>query len=101
MDKPYCVPLSEIRRENVVMNSRFIATLAPAISIEEAQTFIARVKKEFADASHNVPAYIIGGGNTVSEASPRWPSCEAVDLAMRRLSSHVISAGPCSARADW
>ena len=29
--------------------------------------FIARIKKEFADASHNVPAYIIGGGNTVTE----------------------------------
>jgi uncharacterized YigZ family protein len=26
-----------------------------------------RIKKEFADASHNVPAYIIGGGNTVTE----------------------------------
>jgi len=50
-----------------VVNSRFIATLAPVLSIEDAKGFIARVKKEFADASHNVPAYIIGGGNTVSE----------------------------------
>lgn len=31
--------------------------------------FIARIKKEFADASHHVPAYIIGGGNTVTEYS--------------------------------
>ena len=51
----------------MVVNSRFIATLAPVFSIEEAKEFIARIKKEFADASHNVPAYIIGGGNTVSE----------------------------------
>jgi uncharacterized YigZ family protein len=35
--------------------------------VEEARAFIARIKKEFADASHNVPAYIIGGGNTVTE----------------------------------
>jgi uncharacterized YigZ family protein len=63
----YSVPLHEIRREQVVVNSRFIATLAPVIGIEEARTFIARIKKEFADASHNVPAYIIGGGNTVTE----------------------------------
>ena len=35
--------------------------------LEEARAFIARIKKEFADASHNVPAYVIGGGNTVSE----------------------------------
>jgi uncharacterized YigZ family protein len=67
MSRPYAIPLTEIRREHVVVNSRFIATLAPAFSIEEARTFIARIKKEFADATHNVPAYIIGGGNTVTE----------------------------------
>ncbi len=65
--KPYSIPLTEIRREHVVVNSRFIATLAPVFSTEEARTFIARIKKEFADASHNVPAYILGGGNTVTE----------------------------------
>jgi uncharacterized YigZ family protein len=67
MAKPYTVPLTEIRREHVVVNSRFIATLAPVFSIDEARAFIARVKKEFADATHNVPVYIIGGGNTVTE----------------------------------
>ncbi len=65
----YPIPLYEIRRELVAVNSRFIATLAPVFSIEEARAFIARIKKEFADASHNVPAYIIGGGNTVTEYS--------------------------------
>jgi len=65
--KLYAVPLTEIRRELIVVNSRFIATLAPVFSPEEARTFIAHIKKEFADASHNVPAYIIGGGNTVTE----------------------------------
>jgi uncharacterized YigZ family protein len=63
----YYIPLYEVRREQVVVNSRFIATLAPVVSTEEARAFIARMKKEFADASHNVPAYIIGGGNTVTE----------------------------------
>ena len=67
MTKPYLIPIHEIRREQVVVNSRFIATLAPVFSIDEARRFIARIKKEFADASHNVPAYIIGGGNTVTE----------------------------------
>lgn len=65
--KSYAIPLHEIRREHVVVNSRFIATLAPVFSIDEARAFLARIKKEFADASHNVPAYIIGGGNTVTE----------------------------------
>jgi uncharacterized YigZ family protein len=67
MTRPYSVPLTEIRREHVVVNSKFIATLAPAFSIDEARAFMARIKKEFADATHNVPVYIIGGGNTVTE----------------------------------
>jgi len=67
MGRHYLVPLTDIRREHVVVNSRFIATLAPVFSAEEARAFIARIKKEFADATHNVPAYIIGGGNTVME----------------------------------
>ena len=67
MTKPYSIPLTEIRREHVVVNSRFIALLAPVFTVDEARAFLARIKKEFADASHNVPVYIIGGGNTVTE----------------------------------
>lgn len=67
MQKSYDVPLTEIRREQTVVNSRFIATLAPAFSIDEARTFMKRIRAEFADATHNVPVYIIGGGNTVTE----------------------------------
>jgi len=67
MSKIYSVPLSVIRHEQTVVNSRFIATLAPVFSIEEARLFLARIKKEFADASHNVAVYIVGGGNTVTE----------------------------------
>jgi uncharacterized YigZ family protein len=67
MSTPYSIPLTEIRREHVAVNSRFIATLAPVFSVEEARAFISRIRKEFADANHNVPAYVIGGGNTVTE----------------------------------
>ena len=67
MTKNYLVPLSEIRREQKVLNSLFIATLAPAFSIDEARTFMKRIREEFSDASHNIPVYIIGGGNTVTE----------------------------------
>lgn len=61
------VPYKRIRREIMVVNSRFIATLAPAFSVEEARDFIAAIRHEFADATHNVPAYIIGGGNSLVE----------------------------------
>lgn len=67
MPPSYLLPLTEIRREMTVVNSRFISTLAPALSIDEARAFMARIKKEFADATHNVSVYIIGGGNTVTE----------------------------------
>lgn len=65
--RDYDVPLIETRREQQVANSRFIATIAPAFSIEEARKFMARIRKEFSDANHNVPVYMIGGGNTVTE----------------------------------
>jgi uncharacterized YigZ family protein len=62
----YPVPAREARTEIVVVNSRFIATAAPVFSVPEAKAFVARVKQEFADASHNVPVYLIGYGQTVT-----------------------------------
>jgi uncharacterized YigZ family protein len=62
--KPYPVPAQEIRRELSVANSRFISTLSPAFSVDEAKAFILRIKAEFPDASHNVPLYIIGHGDS-------------------------------------
>ena len=64
---PYLVPAERIQRELEVSRSRFIARLAPVNSVEEARAFIAEMNQKYAKASHNVPAYIIGGGNTVSD----------------------------------
>lgn len=61
----YSVPASEIRKEIVIQGSRFIATLAPAFSVDDAKAFVVRMRTEFSDATHNVPAYLIGGGNSV------------------------------------
>jgi uncharacterized YigZ family protein len=59
------IPAREARTEIEVLNSRFIATGAPAFSVEEARDVIARVKDEFSDATHNVPAFLIGHGSSV------------------------------------
>jgi uncharacterized YigZ family protein len=68
--KRYPIPARESRAEIQVSNSRFIATLAPAFSVEEARAFIARVREEFADATHNVPAYVIGhGASTIAHCN--------------------------------
>ncbi|HUS95017.1 MAG TPA: YigZ family protein [Patescibacteria group bacterium] len=56
------IPAEETRIEMRVENSRFIATVAPAFSVDEAKRFIQRIKAEFSDASHNVPAFVIGHG---------------------------------------
>jgi uncharacterized YigZ family protein len=61
----YPIPAKEMRIEMTVVNSRFIATAAPVFTVEEAKAFVARIKTEFADASHNVPVYLVGHGATV------------------------------------
>lgn len=63
--KRYPIPAEETRAEIRVSNSRFIATLAPALSVEEAKAFISRIREQFADATHHVPAYIVGHGASV------------------------------------
>ena len=63
--KRYPIPAEETRTEIQVLNSRFIATAAPVFSVEEAKAFVARIRQEFADASHNVPAYLVGHGSSV------------------------------------
>jgi uncharacterized YigZ family protein len=62
----YIIPAQESRAEIQVANSRFIATLAPVFTVEEAKAFVARIRQEFADASHNVPAYVVGYGASVT-----------------------------------
>jgi uncharacterized YigZ family protein len=59
------IPAREARAEITVVNSRFIATVAPVFAVDEARVFITRIKREFSDATHNVPAYLIGHGATV------------------------------------
>jgi uncharacterized YigZ family protein len=62
MSNRYPIPAAETRTEIEVKKSRFIATASPVFSVDEAKEFIKRIKTEFADASHNVPAYQIGFG---------------------------------------
>ncbi len=58
--KRYPIPASQARVEEVISRSRFITTAGPAGSVEEARAFIARVRNEFADATHNCYAYVVG-----------------------------------------
>ena len=51
---------NEFRHEYVVEKSRFITTVYPCSTEEEAQAFIGRINKEFWDARHNCTAFALG-----------------------------------------
>jgi uncharacterized YigZ family protein len=59
------IPSGPAQAEIEIENSRFIASLAPASSVEEARDFIKKISQAYADASHHVPAFIIGHGRSV------------------------------------
>jgi uncharacterized YigZ family protein len=50
----------EASAEQIIEKSRFIAHIRPVSSREEAEAFIAQKKKEYKDATHNVPVFVIG-----------------------------------------
>ena len=60
MSDRYSIPAGEHRTREEISRSRFITTLAPAPTIEDAQAFLARLRGEFADATHNCWAYVVG-----------------------------------------
>ncbi|MCJ7717309.1 MAG: YigZ family protein [Anaerolineales bacterium] len=60
----YYVPALLFSLESRVANSRFIASISPAFSVEDAKRFIKTIRKKYADATHNVPVYIIGHGSS-------------------------------------
>ncbi|MGC9496893.1 YigZ family protein [Streptomyces sp. WG7] len=55
--------------ETEINRSRFLCALAPAATEQEAQAFVAAVRKEHADANHNCWAYVIGADAAVQKAS--------------------------------
>lgn len=55
--------------ELVEKKSRFIATVAPAATEEEALSFIEAMRKKYWDARHNCFAYVIGERNELARCS--------------------------------
>lgn len=56
----YLVPGARHRAEQMIDRSRFICTLERVASALEAQGFLREMNDEFADATHNCWAYLIG-----------------------------------------
>jgi len=58
--KLYSTVLGEGQAEQYIEKSRFITYVKPAETKEEADEFIASIKKKHKDATHNVPAMVLG-----------------------------------------
>ncbi|MGN0720300.1 MAG: YigZ family protein [Anaerovoracaceae bacterium] len=67
--KLYSTVLGEASAEQVIEKSRFIAHVSPVQSREEADAFIASIRKKHKDATHNVPAIVLGEKMQVQWAS--------------------------------
>ncbi|WP_170008245.1 YigZ family protein [Bacillus fonticola] len=63
------VPSNCTQHEFVVQRSRFIAHVKRATTESEAQAFIAQIKKEHSNASHNCSAYLIGEHDNIQKAN--------------------------------
>ena len=53
----------------VIDKSRFIAHVCPVESREEADAFLAEIREQYKDATHNVPAMVIGDKSQIQWAS--------------------------------
>ncbi|WP_371650915.1 MULTISPECIES: YigZ family protein [unclassified Streptomyces] len=69
MQEQYRTIAREGVHETEVNRSRFLCALAPAATEQEAQDFVARVRREHPTATHNCFAYVIGADASVQKAS--------------------------------
>ncbi|MFQ5613296.1 MAG: YigZ family protein [Anaerolineae bacterium] len=66
MTNRYPIPAGRHRIELVIQRSRFIATADYTSSVTEARDFVAEMRREFSDATHNVYAFAVGFGASVT-----------------------------------
>ena len=67
--KLYSTVRGQGQAEQIIERSRFIAYVSPAETREEADAFIASIKKKHKDATHNVPAMVLGDKFQIQWAS--------------------------------
>jgi uncharacterized YigZ family protein len=67
MSPRYLIPAEKQRTEIMVVNSRFITTIMPVQTTDEAKTSLAEIRQAMPDASHHVYAFRVGYGNSTIE----------------------------------
>lgn len=58
-----------ITKEYIIKKSRFLCTLMPVSSIEEANIQLSHIKTQYSDANHNCYSYIIGQTGEIAKSS--------------------------------
>ena len=59
----------EVHTEQIIERSRFIAHAKPVSSREEAEAYLSAIREQYKDATHNVPAMVIGDNMQIQWAS--------------------------------
>ena len=65
--QPYLTVAGAGVAEQIIERSRFIGYVHPAKTPEECESFFEEIRRRHRDATHNVPAYVLG-----AEASIQW-----------------------------
>lgn len=65
----YKTVAGEAITERIINKSRFVSHVKPVGSKEEGELFIKKIKTEYKDATHNVPAIVVGEKQQIQWAS--------------------------------
>ncbi|ELY55055.1 IMPACT family protein [Natronolimnohabitans innermongolicus] len=90
MNDTYLTIAGPATAEFVVQGSEFVGRIRPVESVDEAEAFVDAVQTEYADATHNVPAYRVrvgSGGAADDGACGDGPGASAGGRFLREYSS--------------
>ncbi len=93
MSDAYHTLAAEFRHEiDPVKGSRFLTTVAPAPTVADAEAFIERVRAEFAGATHNCWAYVVGtDGDAFRSSDDGEPSGSAGRPILQQIEGHELA----------
>ncbi|GHH50355.1 YigZ family protein [Streptomyces candidus] len=96
MAEQYRTVAQEGVHEAEINRSRFLCALAPAATEQEAQDFLARVRKEHPAASHHCYAYVVGADAGIQRASDDGEpggtaGAPMLQMLMRREMRYVVA----------
>ena len=66
MSARYPIPANRVQVEVEIKKSRFITTLSPSASVEDANAFIREIRVMFPDAGHHCYAFLVGPPGTTT-----------------------------------